>query len=133
MFYKDNEHNERFFALLKKYHKIFPSGKVDPEYATAYYLLTGNPYVWAKAKKYVDEDGIDFCAMLENTVFSSGESLIVKLAANLFNGDFYNEISPLDFISILDDEHFKMIMEAIELRKIGGKLTLDYLEGCTGS
>lgn len=125
--YMNKEHQERFSNLLRKHSKVFSDGKVDSEYATAYFLLTANYYVWNKVSKYIDDDGIDFDVMDENCVFSSGESLIVKLAGNLFNGSFYRDISPINFIANLDTEHFQIIMDAFKVRKMGGNLNIDYL------
>lgn len=127
MHYKDKEHQERFLNLIRKHDKAFSNGKVDSEYATAYFLLTANYYVWNKVSKYIDDDGINFMAMSEDCVFSSGELLLVKLAGNLFNGSFYKDISPLDFISTLDTEYFRVIMEAFKTRKMGGNLNKNYI------
>lgn len=128
MNYRDGEHKGLFLSLLERHGRVFRDGRVDSEYAAAYYLLTCNDSVWSKAQRYVDSAGIDVWSLVENESLSSGESLLVRLAGNLFNGSFDECVSPKRLISTLDKEHFSMAMESIRIRELGSQLSLDHFQ-----
>src|SRR5262249_8740189 len=92
--FKSEEHKQRLLATLQRIGKIY-GGRPDPEYAAALYILTADASTWNKAKDYVDRDGIDIAAMLEEVDFSSGYIVLIELAGNLFNNN--QHIDPLEF------------------------------------
>lgn len=115
----DKHHSVRMFSLLNKAGKYDErTGKVDIEYGTAFYLLSSIEDIYRKALPYVG-DGIQFKNMMAKQDFSSGEKVIVKLAANLFNGNHKN-ITPIDIIGYLDNKLFETAMCAISMRYYQG-------------
>lgn len=115
----DKHHSVRMFSLLNKSGKYDErTGKVDIEYGTAFYLLSSIEDIYRKALPFIG-DGIQFKNMLAKQDFSSGEKVIVKLAANLFNGNNKN-IVPLDIIGYLDNELFETAMCAMSMRYYQG-------------
>lgn len=115
----DKHHSVRMFSLLNKAGKFNEeSGKVDIEYGTAFYLLSSVEDIYRKALPYIG-DGIQFKNMMAKQDFSSGEKVIVKLAANLFNGNHKN-ITPLDIIGYLDNELFETAMCSMSMRYYQG-------------
>jgi len=111
----DRHHSVRMFSLVDKFEKANKAnGRVDIEYGTAFYLLASNEDIYKKALPYIG-DGIQFKNMLAKQDFSSGEKVIVKLAANLFNSNYKN-IAPIDIIGYLDNELFETAMCAMSMR-----------------
>jgi len=119
-------HTVRMLNLLRETQKINEvTGYIDIEYGTAYYLLSSYEDIYNKARKYISSDGIKFKNMLSKQDFSTGEKILVKLAANLFNSNNY-DIAPIDIIGYLDDELFDVAMSAIMMRR-NENLTLGIL------
>lgn len=113
MFFKSQEHMERFLNTLEDLNKTY-NGILDNEYSAAVYILTADKEIWSKSKQYISHDGLKFDQMLEKEDFSSSYNRLVRLACNLFNG--YMHIDPLDLIG-LDEDNFKLAIAAIELRQ----------------
>lgn len=127
----DKHHSVRMYNLLNKAGKNNEaSGKVDIEYGTAFYLLSSIEDIYRKALPFIG-DGIQFKNMLAKQDFSSGEKVIVKLAANLFNGSYKN-ITPLDIIGYLDNELFETAMCAMSMRYYQGLYLEDLLDNENG-
>lgn len=126
MYYMDENHRERLMSCLVRMGKVSSTGKVNAEYGAAYYLVTGNSGIWEKATNYTFGNEVDFWDLLEKEYLSSGESLIVRLAANLFNGSYAGEVSPRSLVTSLDTEHSLMAIEAIGILNAGSGLTLSY-------
>ncbi len=57
----------------------------DPEYSSAFYVLTCSEEMREKALPYISSDGIDWESMREQNDFSTGYRLLVQLANNLFS------------------------------------------------
>jgi len=115
-------HREEFQLALSQTRAVYPNGKINPEYGTALYLLTGLEGTWPRLSQYVTMDGIDHCKMVKRVVLSSGEKLIVGLAGNLFNGDMCVKLTPLDLVGRLDRDTWEMVLTAFDLRR--GTFTL---------
>lgn len=112
-------HTVRMLNLLKETNKINErTGNIDIEYGTAYYLLAANEDIYNKALSYIS-DGIQFKKMLAKQDFSSGQKIIVKLAANLFNSN-NKDIAPIDIIGYLDNDLFDVAICAINMRYYQG-------------
>ena len=93
--WKSPEHRQRFVTAMRQIGKI-DAGKFDPEYAAALYILTVDYATWDKPNGYVKRTGIDMDAILHASIFSSGETVLVLLAWNLFNeGQSVNPIEQM--------------------------------------
>jgi hypothetical protein len=113
IFYVSPAHKARFLGMMQRIGKVY-NEKLDPEYAAALYILTARSGRWAKAQDYVSSDRIEIQSLLEDVDFGSGDTILVKLAGNLFNGE--QHIDPLEFLR-LDEENFQVAMTAIKLRR----------------
>lgn len=89
--------------------------QLSHEYESAFYIMSLHKELFLKVGSYVDENGIDFQACLEEQEFSAGYRVLVKLAHNLFEGGSEGEISPVDLM-ILDKENFLGALEALRIR-----------------
>ena len=114
IFFKSAGHQQRFFATMQQLGKMY-AGKLNPEYAVALSILTADAGTWQKARKYVNHDGIAIQTMLEKEDFSSGYSILIKLAGNLFNNQ--QHLDPLEFLR-LDDHNFYLALTALIVRRM---------------
>jgi hypothetical protein len=113
--FTSGEHKARFVEIMQRIKKIF-NGKFDPEYASALYVLTAHPATWQKAQGYVDRYGIDLPTMLEEVHFSSGYSVLITFAGNLFNNQLH--VDPIELLR-LDESNFKIALSALKIRRYG--------------
>jgi hypothetical protein len=117
-FYTSRDHKKRWLTAILTTGKVV-DGKLDPEYASALYILTSGTGIWYKAKAYVDRDGIDFEALLQEEDFSSGQRVMMQLAWNLFNSG--TMLSPVELTHI-DSENFTVAMNAFQIRRVNWSL-----------
>lgn len=130
MYFKNEEHKERFLELLEKYNRVY-DGLIENEYGAAFYILSADNEIWSKSKGYIGVDGIDFETMFQEKDFSTGYAVMVKLAANLFNGNFNKDITPIDLCWCLDgDSNFKIALAALQIRKY--KISLEEITTSLG-
>jgi hypothetical protein len=115
IFFVSEEHKARLLESLTQIGKIY-NGTPDTEYATALYILTSDPLIWEEVSRYVSRDGIGIARMLKKVYLSSGESVLARLAGNLFNGNVH--IEPLELLR-LDETNFTIAMTALKLRREG--------------
>ncbi len=112
--FKSPEHRTRFLKSMHHLGKI-ETGWFDPEYGAALYILTAHTSLWQKAQHYISPYGIDIESMLRKVDFSSGYRYLVELAGNLFNGTIQS--SPVDWVTLTDEENFKVAISALFLRR----------------
>lgn len=119
--YEDENHRNIVIELLEKYKKIYAKydNEIDLEYYPAFYLLSAS-MLKDKTLKYITLDGIDFNSMLKED-FSSGQTLLIRLARELFNNGDNAPI--IDLIGTLDELHWGLALEAIKLRRHALKLS----------
>ncbi len=114
IFFTSPKHRTRWLTAILTTEKTW-EGKLDPEYASALYILTSGAETWQKAQGYVDRDGIDFEALLREVDFSGAYSQLIMLAGNLFNGQ--TPASPVELYR-LDDRNFEIAMNALQIRRV---------------
>ena len=114
IFFTSAEHRKRFLTAILAIGKVY-AGKLDPEYASALYILTSGTGTWNKAESYVGRDGIDFEALLAEVDFSGAYTELIHLAGNLFNGQ--TACSPVELMR-LDDRNFTLALNALQIRRI---------------
>lgn len=93
--------------------------RTNKEYLSIVYLMTGNEELYRKMKPYFNAKHGEFDSekMFEEQDFSSGLRVLAKLAVHLFNSN--ETVKPLDIISRLDDEGFRLALNAFILRRNG--------------
>ena len=114
IFFTSPEHKQRFLTATLAIGKIY-EGLLDPEYASAFYILTSGTGTWQKAQSYVDRDGIDFEALLREVDFPGAYTELIRLAGNLFNGQ--TACSPVELMR-LDDRNFAVALTAFQIRRV---------------
>ncbi len=117
MFYSDENHEARFREALALTGAIKEDGHIEAYFGASLYLLTGLPYVYGRAKKFLGAGYIDFGSMLAQLALSSGEEIAVSLAGNLYNGSFFAGYTPLDIISTCDGPTVQLACSALLFRK----------------
>jgi hypothetical protein len=123
IFFTSPDHKARWLAALLTIGKVY-DGKLDPEYASALYILTADLDTWQQASRYVDRDGIDFEALLVEVHFSGGYGVLIRLAGNLFNDR--TACNPVDLMR-LDDRNFTVALTAFQIRR-ASLLVADFSE-----
>lgn len=113
MFFKSDEHRERFLATIQSIGKA-EKGLVDSEYGAAIYILTIDSEIWNKAYWYVGSDGVQFDAMLHTEDFSTSYKALINFAWNLFNEGV--KVNLTDLV-ILDTANYKAFLTALEIRR----------------
>lgn len=112
-YFLSEEHRENFNELMgrTKVHKG------DIERKVLFYIVSGNFDLYNKAKHIYNfkENAINIDCLEGGKVdFSSSSRTLVKLAYNLYNS--YPSDSVKDTFYLLDEENFKLAMNAIRLR-----------------
>lgn len=116
----NGEHEANFQEMRTQMEEVY---RFDKEYLAAAFIMAGDAELERKMKPYFDmQDGMfDSMRMFEEKDFSGGLIVLAKLAVHLFNNN--EKVDPLDFMK-LDDQGFKLAMNAISLRRSG--ISADY-------
>ncbi|MBO0777260.1 MAG: hypothetical protein J2P37_00330 [Ktedonobacteraceae bacterium] len=112
--FKSTDHQQRFFDAMQQIEKI-DSGRLDPEYGAAIYVLTADLATWYKAQGYIKRDGILFEEMLQNQDWSGGYRVLIQWAANLFN-EHAASCNPVELMR-LDESNFEVALAALKIRR----------------
>lgn len=93
--------------------------RTNNEFLSVVYLMTSNQEMYSKMNPYFDAKGGNFDSekMFEEKDFNSGHCVLAKLAVHLFNSN--ETVRPLDIISELDEDGFKLALNALILRRHG--------------
>ena len=116
MIFMDNDHAQRFAAAIQTAGAVKDGGAVNPDFGASLYILTGLPSVYDRAQQHIHPGYIDFEPMFHMGL-SSGETVLVALAGNLYNGGFFGGYTPQDIVSYCDEEGVTLATKAILLRK----------------
>ncbi len=115
IFFKSAGHKQRLTDIMQQLGKIdTATGKYDPEYLSALYILTADAATWHKASDYVSREGIDIEVMLQEVDLSGGYTILVQFAGNLFNSE--QHIDPVELMR-LDEANFLVALNALMLRR----------------
>lgn len=112
--FKSAGHKTRFVGAMLQIGKV-DSGKFDPEYAAALYVLTADLSTWNKAQEYMSHNGIDFEALLKEVDWSGGYRVLIQWAANLFN-EYAAHCDPVELMR-LDESNFQVAITALHIRR----------------
>lgn len=110
MFFVDSEHREEFIELLSRY------GEYDRDYLAAFYICSSTEEIRRKSFHYIDEQGIDFEAILSNGRFGSGHTFMICAAKSMFG---QKEKVDMSDICRCDRTIKKVLLEAWRLRAFG--------------
>ena len=95
-----------------------------PDHLAVRHILT-SPTIAERAMPFVGEDGVDWYPLLvEAETMSSGESLLVRIAYDLWHAG--NDVGLRELPRRLDRTSFRRVVEALELSR--GELPANGLE-----
>ncbi len=100
------------------------NGKMDHQYAAAFYILASDPVLFEAAQKAVSPDGIDFRTIRKEVQKSAPENkqLLCEIANNVFSWDSACKENPFWSLATLPAKDYLLAWEAIGIA--GGKLEL---------
>lgn len=116
MIFMNNEHAARWRSALETAKAVTSDGTVNVDFGASLYILTGLPSVYKRVEQHVHHGYIDFEPML-NMGLSTGETILVALAGNLYNGGFFDRYTPEDIVSFCDTDGVALAARALTLRK----------------
>ena len=88
MIFMDNDHAQRWAAAIQTAGAVRDDDTVKGDFGASLYILTGLPSVYDRVEKHIHHSYIDFEPMLHMGL-STGETILVALAGNLYNGGFF--------------------------------------------
>ena len=114
IYFKSEAHKARFLGAIQQLGRVYDRG-IDQEYGAALYTLTSDHALWEKVQTYVESDAIYIQDMLQEVDLSGGQSVLVKLAGNLFNSE--QHLDPIELMR-LDDSNFLVALTALQIRRV---------------
>ena len=116
MIFKDNDHAQRWNEAVSTAGAIRDDGTIKGDFGASLYILTGLPSVYDRAQQHIPPGYIDFEPMFHMGL-SSGETVLVALAGNIYNGGFFGGYTPQDIVSYCDEDGVALAARALTLRK----------------
>lgn len=116
MIFIDSDHAERFGAAIETAGAVRDDDTIKGDFGASLYILTGLPSVYKRVEQHVHHSYIDFEPMLHMGL-STGETILVSLAGNLYNGGFFDRYTPQDIVSYCDTDGVLLAARALTLRK----------------
>lgn len=116
MIFNSSDHAERFAAAIQTAGAVRDDGTIKGDFGASLYILTGLPSVYDRAQQHIHPGYIDFEPMFHMGL-SSGETVLVALAGNLYNGGFFGGYTPQDIVSYSDEDGVLLASTAMLLRK----------------
>ncbi len=117
--FKANGHKERFLAILREigsFGRTQLDAQISAEYGSALYLLTSTPAIWGEVESRISGSGIPFDQILAEGRFSSTETTLIRLAANLF-GFGGIDVDMLTLCNYGNEVDFAVVLSALRLRR----------------
>lgn len=116
MIFMDDRHAEEWADAIDRAGAHRDDDTVNSYYGASLFIITGIPGLYGRVKRHIHNNFIDFEAMLEMGL-SSGESVLVALAGNFYNGGFFDRYTPVDIVNYCDTSMTELVAKAVYLRK----------------
>lgn len=116
MIFRDDTHAEQWADAIDRAGAHRDDDTVNSDFGASLFIITGIPGLYSRVKQHIHPKWIDFEAMLQMGL-SSGESILVALAGNFYNGGFFNEYTPSDIVNYCDAGMTELAAKALWLRK----------------
>lgn len=116
MIFKDNKHAQQWEEAVSAAGAVRDDGTIKGDFGASLYILTGLPGVYSRAQQHIHPGYIDFEPMFHMGL-SAGETVLVALAGNLYNGGFFGGYTPQDIVSYCDTDGVELAARALALRK----------------
>ena len=116
MIFKDNKHAQQWEEAVSAAGAVRDDGTIKGDFGASLYILTGLAGVYSRAQQHIHPGYIDFEPMFHMGL-SAGETVLVALAGNLYNGGFFGGYTPQDIVSYCDTDGVELAARALALRK----------------
>ncbi len=116
MIFRDSDHAEQFAAAIQAAGAVRDDDTINCDFGASLFILTGIPSVYKRVEQHIHHGYIDFEPML-NMGLSTGESVLVALAGNLYNDSFFDAYTPQDIVNYCDTDGVALAARALLLRK----------------
>lgn len=116
MIFNSSDHAERFAAAIQTAGAVRDDDTIKGDFGASLYILTGLPSVYKRVEQHIHPGYIDFEPIF-HTGLSSGETVLVALAGNLYNGGYFGGYTPHDIVSYCDADGVVLATMALRLRK----------------
>lgn len=116
MIFANDGHAQRWAAAIQTAGAVRSDDTVNADFGASLYILTGLPSVYNRVQQHIHPSYIDFEPMFHMGL-STGESVLVALAGNLYNGAFFDHYTPQDIVGYCDTDGVALAAQALILRK----------------
>ena len=116
MIFNSSDHAERLAAAIQTAGAVRDDDTIKGDFGPSLYILTGLPSVYKRVEQHIHPGYIDFEPIF-HTGLSSGETVLVALAGNLYNGGYFGGYTPHDIVSYCDADGVVLATMALRLRK----------------
>lgn len=116
MIFRDDTHAEQWAEAIDRAGAHRDDDTVNSDFGASLFIITGIPGLYERVKQHIHKNWIDFEPMLCMGL-STGESVLVALAGNLYNSGFFDRYTPSDIVSHCDVGMTELAARALLLRK----------------
>lgn len=116
MIFGDDTHAEQWAEAIDRAGALRSDDTVNPYYGASLFIITGIPGLYKRVEQHVHNNWIDFEPILQMGL-STGESILVSLAGNFYNGGFFDSYTPSDIINHCDAGMTELAAKALSMRK----------------
>lgn len=116
MIFTDSDHAERFGAAIQTAGAVRDDDTIKGDFGASLFVLTGITSAYDRLKQHIHPGYIDFRPMYRMGL-STGETILVALAGNLYNGASFGGFTPIDIVSHCDPDGVLLAARALTLRK----------------
>lgn len=116
MIFKNEAHAEQWAEAVEAAGAVRDDDTVSSYYGASLFIITGIPGLYGRVKQHIHNSWVDYEAML-GMGLSTGESVLVALAGNFYNGGFFDRYTPDDIVAHCDAGMVELAAKALWLRK----------------
>lgn len=116
MIFRDDTHAEQWAEAIDRAGALRDDDTVNPYYGASLFIITGIPGLYKRVERHIHNNWIDFEPILQMGL-STGESILVSLAGNFYNGGFFDRYTPSDIINHCDAGMIELAAKALLMRK----------------
>lgn len=116
MIFLNDTHAEQWAEAIERAGALRDNDTVNSYFGASLFIITGIPGLYDRVKNHIYNGWVNFSAMLDMGL-SSGESVLVALAGNFYNGEFFEGYTPSDIVSTCDGGMVELAAKAFWLRK----------------
>lgn len=116
MIFKDEKHAEQWAEAVEAAEALRDDDTINSYFGASLFIITGIPGLYDRARQHIHNSWIDFEAIFQIGL-STGESVLVALAGNFYNGGFFDRYNPCDIVNYCDTRMVELAAKAFWFRK----------------